>query len=71
MPQITCYVPTEISFIVNLELGNGVVLADNICMLDGPEIKRFELEERNDIIAVWKPDNYRESMRVLLSFFEQ
>lgn len=71
VPQIACYVPTEISFKVNLELGNGVVLADNICMLDGPEIKRFELEERNDIIAVWKPDNYRESMRVFLSFFEQ
>lgn len=70
-PQVACYVPNEISFKVNLELGNGVVLADSICQLDGPDIKRFELEERNDIIAVWKLDNYRESMRVFLSFFLQ
>lgn len=70
VPQVACYVPNEISFKVNLELGNGVVLADSVCQLDGPDIKRFELEERNDIIAVWKPDNYRESIRVFLSFFQ-
>lgn len=69
VPQVACYVPNEISFKVNLELGNGIVLADSVCQLDGPDIKRFELEERNDIIAVWKPVNYRESIRVFLSFF--
>ncbi len=69
VPQVACYVPNEISFKVNLELGNGIVLADSVCQLDGPNIKRFELEERNDIIAVWKPVNYRESIRVFLSFF--
>ncbi|MEI3340673.1 MAG: hypothetical protein V8R80_12705 [Eubacterium sp.] len=56
IPQVACYVPNEISFKVNLELENGIVLADSVCQLDGPNIKRFELEERNDIIAVWKPE---------------
>lgn len=70
VPEVACYVPNEISFKVNLELGNGVVLADSICQLDGPDIKGFELEERNDIIAVWNPENYRECIRVFLSFFE-
>lgn len=68
VPQVACYVPNEISFKVNLELGNGVVLADSVCQLDGPDIKRFELAERNDIIGVWKPENYRESIRVFISF---
>lgn len=71
VPQVACYVPNEISFKVNLELGNGVVLADSVCQLDGPDIKRFELDRRNDIIAVWKPEQYRESIRVFLSFFQQ
>lgn len=70
IPQVACYVPNEISFKVNLELGNGIVLADSVCQLDGPNIKRFELDEPNGIIAVWKRENFRESMRVFLSFFE-
>lgn len=70
VPQISCYVPNEISFKVNLEMGNGIVLADSFCELDDRNIKRYELEERNDIIAVWKPDNDRESIRLFLSLFE-
>ena len=70
IPQVACYVPNEISFKVNLELENGIVLADSVCQLDGPKIKRFELEERNYIIAVWKPERFRESIRVFLSFFQ-
>lgn len=68
-PMISCYVPNEISFKVNLEMGNGVVLADSLSYLDSEDIKRFDLPQRNDVIAVWKPENYRESMQTLLSFF--
>ncbi len=56
VPQIACYVPNEISFKVNLEMGNGIVLADSFCELDDKEIKKYELKEQNDIIAMWKPD---------------
>lgn len=68
-PMISCYVPNEISFKVNLEMGKGVVLADSLFYLDSEDIKRFDFPQRNDVIAVWKPENYRESMQTLLSFF--
>lgn len=70
IPMISCYVPNEISFKINLEMGNGVVLADSLSYLDSKDIKRFDLPYRNDVIAVWKPENLRESMQVFLSLFE-
>lgn len=70
-PQISCYVPSEMSFKINLELGNGVVLADSYSNLETPDIKRFNLPIRNDIIAIWNPDNYRDGMRVFLSLFDE
>lgn len=70
VPQIACYVPNELSFKVNLAMGNGVVLADSFVDLADEDVKRFELEQRCDIIMIWKPDNYRECMRVLLSQFD-
>jgi DNA-binding transcriptional LysR family regulator len=70
-PMISCYIPNEISFQVNLELGNGIVLADSFSNLESENIKRFDLKERNDIIAVWNPDNLRECMEVFLSFFDE
>lgn len=68
-PMISCYVPNEISFRANLELGNGIVLADSFSNLESSDIKRFDLNQKNGIIAVWKSENFRESMRIFLSLF--
>ena len=70
VPQISCYIPNEESFKINLELGNGVVLADSYSNLADEDIKRFDLDLRNDIVAVWHPDNCRQGMQVFLSLFE-
>lgn len=68
-PQISCYIPNEMSFKVNLEMGNGVVLADSASNLAGEDIRQFNLEMRNDVVAVWKPEKYRESIGYFLSLF--
>lgn len=69
IPRISCYVPNEMSFKANLQLGNGVVLADSFCALESAEIRRFDLGIPNDIIAVWKPKNERESIQTFLNCF--
>lgn len=68
-PKISCYVPNENSFRANLELENGIVLADSFTALDGNGIRRYDLDIPNDIIAVWKPKNERESIQMFLSMF--
>lgn len=70
-PQISCYVASETSFKINLEMGNGIVLADSYSNLESKDIKRFNLPLRNDVMAVWDPDNYRDGMRVFLSLFDE
>ena len=70
VPMISCYVPNEMSFQANLELGNGIVLADSFSNLETRDIKKFELDIRNDIIAVWKPKNMRECIQTCVSLFE-
>ena len=70
VPQISCYIPSESSFKINLELGNGVVLADSYTGIEDEDIKRFDLEYRNDIVAIWNPVNCRQGMKVFLSLFD-
>lgn len=70
VPQIACYVPNEASFKVNLELGNGVVLADSYSNLADEDIRLFPLDIPNDVVAIWNPDNCRQGMQVFLSLFE-
>lgn len=69
-PMISCYVPNEMSFKVNLEMGNGIVLADSFSGLESQDIRRFDLPERNGILAIWKPENYRESIQLFLEQFK-
>lgn len=71
IPKISCYVSNENSFRANLELENGIVLADSFTALEGNGIKRYDLDISNDIIAVWKPKNEREGIQMFLSMFEQ
>lgn len=70
VPQISCYIPSESSFKINLELGNGVALADSYTGIEDEDIKRFDLEYRNDIVAIWNPVNCRQGMKVFLSLFD-
>ena len=69
-PQISCYIQSERSFRVNLELGNGIALADSYTNLESENIKCFPLKLRNDIIAVWKKQKCRECMKTFLSLFD-
>lgn len=69
-PQISCYIQSETSFALNLELENGVALVDSYTDLESTSIKKFPLDIRNDIIAVWKKDCYRESIKAFLNLFE-
>lgn len=53
-PRIACYVHNPKSFKSNLELGKGVVFADDMCDLACDEIKKISLHDyENGIIAVW------------------
>ena len=69
-PQISCYIPNEASFKINLEMGNGIALADSYSSLADEDIKRFDLDLPNDIVAIWNPDNCRQGMQVFLSLFD-
>lgn len=71
LPKIACYVPNELSFRANLELGNGIVLADSFTALESPNVRRFDLKLRNDIIAVWKPKNKNKCICKFLSLFSE
>lgn len=70
VPQISCYIQSETSFKINLELGNGVALLDSYTNLESENIKKFPLNIRNDIIAVWKSGKCRHCMKVFLELFE-
>lgn len=65
-PQVSCYVKNESSFSLNLELNNGIVLADTESYLAGEQIKCFPLEIANDLLIVWKEENERESLNYFL-----
>lgn len=69
-PQISCYIQCERSFRVNLELGNGIALADSYTNLESEHIKCFPLKFRNDIIAVWRKQKCRSCMKTFLSLFD-
>lgn len=68
-PKISCYVKNESSFLINLELNNGIVLADSISNLANKQIRQFNLPERNDLIAMWKPESMRPCIRTFLDLF--
>lgn len=69
IPAISCYVPNEMSFKANLELGNGIVLADSFCDLANRKVKGFPLDIPNNILAVWKAKNESRSLQHFLSLF--
>ena len=69
-PKISCYVANENSFLPNLKLGNGIVLADTFTALESPDVKQFVLDIPNNIIAVWKPKTRRDSIDIFLNMFE-
>lgn len=69
IPMISCCVPNEMSFKANLELGNGIVLADSFGELENNHIKRFDLDIPNGIIAVWKPGNHKKGIKTFLECF--
>jgi hypothetical protein len=69
-PQISCYIQNEKSFAMNLELENGVALVDSYTDLQSPTIKKYPLDVRNDIIAVWKKNRDCEAIRVFISLFD-
>ncbi len=54
-PRISCYVPDESSFAINLWMNNGIVLADQSMLMDETSIKCFPLEGRgNHLCLVWR-----------------
>ena len=54
-PRISCYVPDESSFSINLWMNNGVVLGDDSMEMDDDAVKRFPLEGRgNHLYLAWK-----------------
>ncbi len=57
-PQISHYIPNELSFKINLQLGNGIALIDSRVGIKDKDIKMFPLEDmRNDFILCWKESN--------------
>lgn len=72
IPRISCYVPNELSFRVNLMMGNGIVVADSHADLENEMIRKFVLSDRrNDTILVWKSSSGNGSLRKLLPDPEQ
>ena len=65
-PQISCYIKNESSFSLNLQLNNGIVLADTESYLASEQIKCFPLDKQNDLLIVWKQENERESLNYFL-----
>lgn len=58
IPRISCYIPNENSFKINLIMGNGVVLADSACALENEYIKKFEFPDKpNGTVLAWKTKN--------------
>lgn len=54
-PRISCYVPDESSFAINLCMNNGIVLADASIQMDEETAKCFPLEGMgNHLYLVWK-----------------
>lgn len=68
IPRISCYVPNELSFRVNLMMGNGIVVADSYADLENERIRKFVLHDRrNDTILVWKNSSDNRNLQKLLS----
>lgn len=65
-PQVSCYIKNESSFSLNLELNNGIVLADTESHLANEQIKCFPLEIENNLLIVWKEEKERESLNYFL-----
>ncbi len=66
-PKVSCYIPNELSFKINILLDNGIALIDDTIDLEDPRIKMFPLEElRNDLLLVWKKSNPNESLKALV-----
>lgn len=65
-PQVSCYIKNESSFSLNLELNNGIVLADTESHLASEQIKCFPLKIENNLLIVWKEENERESLNYFL-----
>ena len=54
-PRISCYVPDESSFAINLWMNNGIVLADQSMLMDDTGIKCFPLKGRgNHLCLAWR-----------------
>ena len=67
VPQISCYVDSELSFRANLMFGNGIVLADSCAGLEGAQVRKVELTGlRNDLFLVWKAQNPNEGLKALI-----
>ncbi|MDD7389208.1 MAG: LysR family transcriptional regulator [Lachnospiraceae bacterium] len=70
LPRISCYVPNELSFRVNLMMGNGIVVADSHADLENEVIKKFVLKDRrNDTVLVWKNSAGSDRLRKLIDAF--
>ena len=54
-PRISCYVPDESSFAINLWMNNGIVLADQSMLMDNTSVKCFPLKGRgNHLCLAWR-----------------
>lgn len=54
-PRISCYVPDESSFAINLWMNNGIILADVDIQMDEEAAKCFPLQGRgNHLYLVWR-----------------
>lgn len=69
IPEISAYLPNAVSLGLNMELSGCIVLADNFCGFEGENIKRFDLDKRNDVYAVWNPSEHKKSIDTFLSLF--
>ena len=65
-PRVGCYVNDELSFLINLERGKGVVFADGDT-LDSPNIKKFILDGTHcDLYLIWRADNTNPILKNIL-----
>ena len=65
VPNISCYITDELSFKPNLILGNGVALMDESSNMEDENIKRFDLNIRNDLILVWNGENTNPALKYI------
>ncbi len=71
VPEIFCYVPDEASFLLNLRMNNGVVIADTRTLEEDETIKIYPLEEDTNTCIVWRKECEGKELTKIIGVFER